>query len=56
MADPISILGLILQVVHTTKRVYEFARQVKDADSEIRQLFGGAVRAEGYSRADASRP
>ncbi|PKX92396.1 uncharacterized protein P174DRAFT_512989 [Aspergillus novofumigatus IBT 16806] len=40
MADPISILGLILQVVHTTKRVYEFAKQVNNADSEIRELFG----------------
>lgn len=40
MTDPISILGLILQVVHTTKRVYEFAKQVKNADSEIRELFG----------------
>ncbi|RHZ46624.1 uncharacterized protein CDV56_102556 [Aspergillus thermomutatus] len=40
MADPISILGLILQVAHTTKRVYDFAKQVRNADSEICELFG----------------
>ncbi|GIC90547.1 uncharacterized protein Aud_006982 [Aspergillus udagawae] len=40
MADPISVLGLILQVVHTAKRVYDFAKQVNNADSEIRELFG----------------
>ncbi|KAH8703264.1 hypothetical protein BGW36DRAFT_84581 [Talaromyces proteolyticus] len=40
MADPLSISGLILQVITTAKTVYDYASQVKNAQKDIRELFG----------------
>lgn len=40
MADPLSIAGLLLQAIEIAGKVYDFAKQVKDAKSEIRELFG----------------
>ncbi|KAE8381438.1 hypothetical protein BDV26DRAFT_278821 [Aspergillus bertholletiae] len=40
MADPLAITGLILQVIDTAGQVYRYCKQVKNADNEIRELFG----------------
>lgn len=40
MADPLAITGLILQVIETAGQVYRYCKDVKNADNEIRELFG----------------
>ncbi|GAB1197943.1 hypothetical protein APSETT444_007249 [Aspergillus pseudonomiae] len=40
MADPLAITGLILQVIETAGQVYRYCKEVKNADNEIRELFG----------------
>lgn len=40
MADPMSIAGLIIQLIGTAKQVYDFGNSVKNARQDIQDLFG----------------
>lgn len=40
MADPISIAGLIIQLISTAKQAYDFGTSIKNAREDIQDLFG----------------
>ncbi|PYI04395.1 putative ankyrin repeat-containing protein [Aspergillus sclerotiicarbonarius CBS 121057] len=40
MADPLSIIGFVVQAIDVATELYRYGKEVKDAHNEIRELFG----------------
>ena len=40
MADPASIVGLVIQAIEVASAIYKYGKQVKSANSEVNNLLG----------------